>query len=118
MTAQSPRKAKAKPEQNSLSPIAATVAVLLLLVFVGWLGWRFVGPGSVAANGAYKGLAPHWVVQKAQESQGDIDKLTPDDRKQLVSRWDEATARVMWQGEYQRVLQHQAAVNQPRPPTH
>lgn len=112
-----PSSSKAASQHKSFSPLATAIAVAALVLFVCWLGWHYVGPGSTPANGSLQGLDPRWMVQKAQESKGDIDKLSPEDRKQLVSRWGEATARAMWEGEYERAQQHDALAQTPPPPT-
>ena len=101
-SSKAPASRKSAPTQKSLTPLVTAIAITLLLLFVGWMGWHYVGPGSAPANGALQGLDPRWMVDKARESKGDIDKLSPDDRKQLVSRWGEATARAMWESEYER----------------
>lgn len=110
----SQKSSKPARRPQSLPVIGGVLAVVALLVFIGFLGWRFVGPGSKPANGSLQGLSPEWMVTKAKESQGDIDKLSPEDKQKLISRWGEQTARVMWQGEYRMVQANE--MNQPPKP--
>jgi hypothetical protein len=110
-----PSSRKPASPQKSFTRLVTATAVTILLLFVGWLGWHDVGPGSAPANGALQGLDPRWMVDKAMESKGDIDKLSPEDRKQLTSRWGEATARAMWESEYDRAQHHDGLAQQPPP---
>ncbi len=78
-----PNQAKAR---NGISPVAIIAAVVVLLILVSWMGYANFGahaepykPASTPENEANNA----WITQKAKESGGDINKLSPEDREKL-----------------------------------
>jgi len=70
--------------KTQVSPAMIAIGVLILIVFIGWIGYRNLGPAEHTAlpDNVQTPIAK-WIRAKAQESGGDINKLSPDDQQQL-----------------------------------
>ena|SRR5579862_3660108 len=85
MTARS-SKAKDKPV---VSVPVIVVAVAILILILGAYAWHFFGPNT--AGGPTRALTAKeqsdhdWVQQKAKQTNGDFEKLSPEDQRRLIS---------------------------------
>lgn len=79
-------KARKKAESPSLSvPIVVGVCVVLL-IFLGLLGYHYFGPHSDYLPPHAAGPGESWMKQKAMETQGDFSKLSPADQQEAFHR--------------------------------
>jgi hypothetical protein len=75
-------KARKKAESPALSvPIVVGVCVVLL-IFLGLLGYHYFGPHTEHLTPHAAGPDESWMKQKAMETQGDFGKLSPADRQE------------------------------------
>jgi hypothetical protein len=72
--------------KNPVSPGLIAVVVVILLLFVGWIGYRNLAPPPhpVLPDNVDTPIA-RWIRDKARESGGDISKLSPADQQKLQS---------------------------------
>lgn len=79
MPAQSKAARKAQP-----APAVIAVAVVFLMVFIGLIAYHNFGPAPhpVIPDNVQTPIAS-WLRTKAQESGGDISKLSPEDQQKL-----------------------------------
>jgi hypothetical protein len=83
--------AKSSPDtdRNNVKPTALIAAVAVLILLVGALAWHFFGPspssGQARALTAEEKANQDWLDQKAKESGGDFNKLSPEDQRRLFS---------------------------------
>jgi hypothetical protein len=68
--------------QKPVSPQAIAVAVVLLVLIVGWLAYRSFGPFTPPKTFTVQDQKA-WVAKLAAESGGDFTKLTPAERDKL-----------------------------------
>src|SRR5579875_3365381 len=67
--------------------ILAVAAIVVLVVVIALLGWRFMGKGRRGASNLPRNPSPAdiaWVRQEAQQSGGDFSKLSPADQQRLT----------------------------------
>ena len=71
---------------NSVPKKWAAAAVAVLVVFVLWVAYRslFASPVALTAPPLKPTPVMDWIHQKAKESGGDINKLSQQDRMQLM----------------------------------
>lgn len=69
---------------SNVNPLAVIGAAVVLLLFVGWLGWHFFGPAGNAGPTAPLTANETWIQQKARESKGEMKSLSPEDQKKLM----------------------------------
>ena len=71
---------------NQVSPGLIAVAVVILLLLVGWIGYRNLAPAphEVIPDNVQTPIAI-WIRTKAHESGGDLSKLSPEDQQKLQS---------------------------------
>jgi len=71
----------------SMPVLVAAVAVLVLLV--GGLAWHYLGPttggGRTRPPTAEEKANAEWLDQKAKETGGDFNKLSPEDQRKLFA---------------------------------
>ncbi len=72
--------------KQPVSPVMIGVAVVVLVLFLGWIGYRNFGPPPhpVLPDNVNTPIA-NWIRTKAHESGGDISKLSPEDQQHLQS---------------------------------
>jgi hypothetical protein len=70
---------------GSANPKIVIAAVVLLVLFIGWLAYHFLAPHSEAVHPRPLTPAESWLQQKAKESGGDFTKLSQADQQQLFS---------------------------------
>ena len=74
--------ARKKTERPALSvPIVVGVFVVLL-IFLGLLGYHYFGPHTEHLTPHAAGPDESWMKQKAMETQGDFGKLSPEDQRE------------------------------------
>jgi hypothetical protein len=78
-----PAQSRAK-EKATASPAMIAVAVVILIAFIGLMAYHSLGPTAhpVIPDNVQTPIA-RWIRAKAQESGGDINKLSPEDQRQL-----------------------------------
>jgi hypothetical protein len=75
-------KAQKKAESPGLSvPIVVGVCVVLL-IFLVFLGYHYLGPHREYLPPHAAGPDESWMMQKAMETQGDFGKLSPADQQE------------------------------------
>ena len=75
-------KARKKADSPGLSvPIVVGVCVVLL-IFLGLLGYHYFGPSTEHLPPHAAGPDESWMKQKAMETQGDFGKLSPADQQE------------------------------------
>jgi hypothetical protein len=71
---------------NTPTLVAALVVLLLLL---GGLGWHYFGPNTAGGRArpltAQERTDQDWLNQKAKESGGDFNKLSPEDQRKMFA---------------------------------
>lgn len=73
-------------KSGSISKRLVVAAVAGLVIFIGWLAYHnlFASPVPLTAPPSKSSAESDWVRQKAQESGGDINKLSQQDRIKLM----------------------------------
>ena len=68
---------------QSAKPVAIAVAVIALLVLVGWLAYASFGPPKAPPMSKEVQGRHDWIASLAKQSGGDINKLSATDRDKL-----------------------------------
>jgi hypothetical protein len=58
-------------------------AAVLLLLFVGWIAFKNLGPRPMGPTGPTEQSKTDWISQLAKQSGGDFNKLDPQTRQKL-----------------------------------
>ena len=76
-----PNKGSVKKPGVSLPALAA--AVVLLVLFVGWLAYRNLGPPPMGPTGPTEQSKNDWLSQLAKQTGGDFSKLDPGTQQKI-----------------------------------
>jgi hypothetical protein len=79
------RSSKKTQSTSQVSPPLVAAAVVVLVLFLGGLIWYYFAPHSEAVHPRPLTAGETWLEQKARESGGDYNKLSPADKQQLFS---------------------------------
>jgi hypothetical protein len=78
-------------DRAGVKPGVLIAAFVILLLFLGGLWWRFFGAGresgSTGPRTAQQQADQNWLKQKAGESGGDFNRLSPDDQHRLTAQY-------------------------------
>lgn len=69
--------------KKPVSPAIAVAAVILVLAIVCYVGYNSLSPHQGEALQVPKTETTKWIEQKAAESHGDINQLSPEDQQKL-----------------------------------
>ena len=77
---------KSDGSASRISPGVVAAAVIILVLFVVWIGYRSLAPPAPekVPDNVDSPIA-NWVRTKAHESGGDLSKLSPEDQQKLQS---------------------------------
>jgi hypothetical protein len=76
-------------DRAGVKPGVLVAAVAFLILLLGILAWRYFGPGKEAGrtgtHTAQQQADQDWLKQKARESGGDFNRLSPEDQRRLTT---------------------------------
>lgn len=73
------------PGKSQVSPGVIAVALIALVLFVGWMAYLNFAPPKYGKPTEVDTPIANWIRAKARESGGDINKLSPEDVQKLQS---------------------------------
>ena len=72
----------ARKEKQAVQPYQMGIAILALLVVIGFIAYASFKPRDEALT-VPKSETTKWIEQKASETNGDIKRLSPEDQQKL-----------------------------------
>lgn len=92
-------------QKKQVSPIVVAIAVVALLLFVGWRAWVTFAPPRVGKLPPPPTQEIEFINQKAREVQGDFSRLKPEDQikiQQITHGFGPAAIASAWRRQQQQ----------------
>lgn len=96
--------ARKATEKRHVPPIVVVIAVVALLLFVGWRAWVAFAPPRVGKLPPPPTQEIEFINQKAREVQGDFSRLSPEDQvkiQQMTHGFGPAAIASAWRRQQQ-----------------
>jgi hypothetical protein len=84
---------------RSISPATVVGALIVIVLIVGGIAWQVFFSsgmsGPIRPLTAQEKADQDWLIQKAKETNGDFDKLSPEDQRRLLAEHGSAARFIL-----------------------